>query len=98
MKKILFGTIAVAAGLLGQSVGAQEVTLKFHHIWNPQAMAAVNVIAPWCEKVAKESSNRLKCQILPAMSGGGTPAQLVDRIKDGVDDVTITLSVEAVKQ
>jgi TRAP-type C4-dicarboxylate transport system substrate-binding protein len=91
MKKILFGTIAVAASLLGPSASAQEVTLKFHHIWNPQAMAAVNVIAPWCEKVAKESSNRLKCQILPAMSGGGTPAQLVDRIKDGVDDVTITL-------
>jgi TRAP-type C4-dicarboxylate transport system substrate-binding protein len=91
MKKILFGTIAAAASLLGQSAGAQEVTLKFHHIWNPQAMAAVNVIAPWCEKVAKESSNRLKCQILPAMSGGGTPAQLVDRLKDGVDDVTITL-------
>ena len=25
------------------------------------------------------------------MSGGGTPPQLVDRVKDGVDDVTITL-------
>ncbi|MEY3475357.1 MAG: putative periplasmic component, partial [Pseudomonadota bacterium] len=66
---------------------AQEVTLKFHHIWNPQAMASVNVIGPWCEKIARESNNRMKCQILPAMSGGGTPAQLVDRVKDGVDDV-----------
>jgi len=70
---------------------AQEVTLKFHHIWNPQAMASVNVIGPWCEKIARESNNRMKCQILPAMSGGGTPAQLVDRVKDGVDDVVITL-------
>ena len=45
-------------------VQAQEVTLKFHHIWNPQAMASVNVIAPWCDKIARESNNRIKCQIL----------------------------------
>lgn len=70
---------------------AQEVTLKFHHIWNPQAMASVNVIGPWCDKVAKESAGKLKCQVLPAMSGGGTPPQLVDRVKDGVDDLVITL-------
>ncbi len=70
---------------------AQEVALKFHHIWTPTAMAAVNVITPWCNKIAAESNNRLKCQLLPAMSGGGTPAQLIDRVKDGVDDVTITL-------
>ena len=92
MKKT-FSLLSVAAAALCSSGGAwaQEVTLKFHHIWNPQAMASVNVIAPWCEKIAKESNNRLKCQILPAMSGGGTPAQLVDRVKDGVDDVVITL-------
>jgi TRAP-type transport system periplasmic protein len=78
----------VAAAL---PAAAQDVTLKFHHIWNPQAMAAVNVIAPWCDKIAKESANKMKCQVLPAMSGGGTPPQLVDRIKDGVDDLTITL-------
>lgn len=70
---------------------AQEVTLKFHHIWNPQAMASVNVIGPWCDKVAKESANRIKCQIFPAMSMGGTPPQLVDQVKDGVVDVVITL-------
>ena len=85
---------AAAAAVLGLSAWtaqAQEVTLKFHHIWNTQAMASVNVINPWCEKVAAESAGRIKCQILPAMSGGGTPAQLVDRVKDGVDDVIITL-------
>ena len=80
-----------SALLLAGPVAAQEVTLKFHHIWNPQAMASVNVVQPWCAKIAAESGNRLKCQILPAMSGGGTPPQLVDRVKDGVDDLTITL-------
>jgi len=85
-----FALSLIAAGFALPAL-AQEVTLKFHHIWNPQAMASVNVIAPWCDKIAKESANKLKCQILPAMSGGGTPPQLVDRVKDGVDDVVITL-------
>jgi TRAP-type C4-dicarboxylate transport system substrate-binding protein len=92
MKKLTGLLVGAAmAAVLVTPASAQEVTLKFHHIWNPQAMASVNVIAPWCEKVARESGNRLKCQILPAMSGGGTPAQLVDRVKDGVDDLIISL-------
>ena len=85
------------ACLLTAGATAQEVTLKFHHIWNPQAMASVNVITPWCDKIAKESGGKMKCQLLPAMSGGGTPAQLVDRVKDGVDDLTITLPADAGK-
>jgi TRAP-type transport system periplasmic protein len=54
-------------------------------------MAPTRVIAPWCDKIAAESAGKLKCQQLPAMSGGGTPPQLVDRVKDGVDDIVITL-------
>jgi TRAP-type transport system periplasmic protein len=86
-------TVAAAAIglLLSMPAFAQDVTLKFHHIWTPTAMAAVNVVGPWCDKIAAESAGKMKCQLLPAMSGGGTPAQLVDRVKDGVDDVTITL-------
>jgi TRAP-type transport system periplasmic protein len=96
LRKALVAAGICAAGLVlsGQAAAqaaTQEVTLKFHHIWNTQAMASVNVITPWCNKVAAESNNRIKCQILPAMSGGGTPPQLVDRVKDGVDDIVITL-------
>ena len=82
---------AFLVGLCGQTATAQEVTLKFHHIWNTQAMASVNVIQPWCDKVAAESANRIKCQVFPAMSMGGTPPQLVDQVKDGVVDLVITL-------
>lgn len=91
MKRIARTLVAATAAVAALPALAQEVTLKFHHIWNTQAMAAVNVITPWCNKIAAESNNRMKCQLLPAMSGGGTPQQLVDRIKDGVDDLTITL-------
>jgi len=91
-KRSLIATLLAAAALPASfSASAQEVTLKFHHIWPPQAMAPVRVITPWCDKVKAESNGRIACQMLPAMSGGGTPPQLVDRIKDGVDDLTITL-------
>lgn len=82
---------AAATFVLLGSVTAQEVTLKFHHIWPSAAMAPTQVIAPWCAKVDSESKGRIKCQVLHAMSGGGTPPQLVDRVKDGVDDLVITL-------
>jgi TRAP-type C4-dicarboxylate transport system substrate-binding protein len=91
MKKHLTLLALAAASAWALPALAQDVTLKFHHIWTPTAMAPVNVITPWCNKIAAESNGRLKCQLLPAMSGGGTPAQLIDRVKDGVDDVTITL-------
>lgn len=86
-------TALAAAGLIASAglAQAQEVTLKFHDIWNTQAMASVNVIAPWCDKIAKDSANKLKCQVFPAMSMGGTPPQLVDQVKDGVADLVITL-------
>lgn len=70
---------------------AQEVVLKVHHIWPTVAMGHTRVVVPWCDAIAKESNNRMRCQILPAMTGGGTPAQLVDRVKDGVDDLVVTL-------
>lgn len=91
MKNIVRTALAAAALAAGSLAQAQEMTLKFHHIWNTQAMASVNVIAPWCDKIAKESANKLKCQVFPAMSMGGTPPQLVDQVKDGVADLVITL-------
>jgi TRAP-type C4-dicarboxylate transport system substrate-binding protein len=91
MKKMFRTALALAALMSAGLAQADEVTLKFHHIWNTQAMAAVNVIGPWCDKIAKDSANKLKCQVFPAMSMGGTPQQLVDQVKDGVADVVITL-------
>jgi TRAP-type C4-dicarboxylate transport system substrate-binding protein len=84
---------ALALTALGASLGAQaqEVTLKVHHFWNPQAMPPTKILQPWCDRLAAESNNRLKCQIFPAMQLGGTPAQLIDQAKDGVVDLVFTL-------
>jgi TRAP-type C4-dicarboxylate transport system substrate-binding protein len=49
------------------------------------------ILAPWCEKIAAESNNRMKCQVYPAMQLGGTPPQLIDQVKDGVVDIAFTL-------
>lgn len=85
------GLALALGGMFAISAQAQEVVLKLHHIWPTVAMGHTRVTVPWCDDIAKESNNRMRCQILPAMSGGGTPGQLVDRVKDGVDDLVMTL-------
>jgi TRAP-type C4-dicarboxylate transport system substrate-binding protein len=76
---------------IAQPAFAQEVTLKVHFFLPITSFASTLFIQPWCEKVAKESANRLKCQLYPSMQLGGTPAQLYDQVKDGVADVVWTL-------
>ena len=80
-----------AAALLTCPAWAQDVVLKVHHFWAPGAMGPSTILAPWCDKIAKESGNKMKCQIYPAMQLGGTPANLIDQVKDGVVDIVWTL-------
>ena len=70
---------------------AQEVTLKVHHFWPSTAMGPSTILAPWCDRIARDSGNRMKCQIYPSMQLGGTPPQLIDQVKDGVVDIVWTL-------
>jgi TRAP-type transport system periplasmic protein len=75
-----------------QALAQETVTLKVHHFLPAGSYANTQFIQPWCEKIARESANRLKCQIYPSMQLGGTPPQLVDQVKDGMADVVWTLS------
>lgn len=81
---------ALAAALVG-TVAAQEVALRAHTLAPPKALGVTHLMTPWCDKVAKESAGRLKCQIFPSMQLGGTPPQLYDQVKDGVADIVWTL-------
>ena len=83
--------LALAALLAAGTAGAQTVTLKVHHFLPPGSTAHAKLIVPWCDKIAKESSGRLKCQIYPSMQLGGTPQQLFDQAKDGVADIVWTV-------
>lgn len=72
------------------SAAAQEVTFKIAHFLPSAAPTQQKVLQPWCEEMGKLSNNRIKCQFYPAMQLGGTPAQLVDQVKNGVADVVWT--------
>ena len=87
-----FTLLAMSAlALAGGSASAQTVTLKVHHFLPPGSTAHQNFMVPWCDKIAKDSGGKLKCQIYPAMQLGGTPQQLFDQVKDGVADIIWTV-------
>jgi TRAP-type C4-dicarboxylate transport system substrate-binding protein len=84
-------TFAVVFAWGAGSATAQEVTLKVHHFLPAASAANTMFIQPWCERIAKASNNRMKCQIYPSMQLGGTPGQLYDQVKDGVVDIIWSL-------
>ncbi len=86
----LVAAAVIAAGTLTPAL-AQQVVLKVHHFLPGTSNVHINLIQSWCDKIAKESADRLKCQIYPAMQLGGTPAQLFDQAKDGVADIVWTI-------
>jgi len=81
----LLTTLALVA--VAQLASAQEIVLKVHHFLPTVAIEHRLFIVPWCDKIAKESNNRLKCEIYPSMQLGGSPAQLIDQVRDGVADI-----------
>lgn len=83
--------VAALASLIPGVTLAQEVVLKVAHFVPPTAPGHTKFIAPWCDKLSSESAGRIKCQIYPAMQLGGTPAQLLSQVRDGVADVVWTL-------
>lgn len=94
-KTLLTGLFAALAAATALPAAAQQVTLRVHHFLPPTSSAQVKLIQPWCDKIAKESADRLKCQIFPSMQLGGTPGQLYDQVRDGVVDVVWTVPTYA---
>jgi TRAP-type C4-dicarboxylate transport system substrate-binding protein len=84
IKSILTFTALAAAAM---AASAQTVTLKVHHFLPAGSAAQKMFIQPWCDKIAADSGDKMKCQIYPSMQLGGTPPQLFDQVKDGVADI-----------
>lgn len=70
---------------------SEPVVLKLAHSLPPMSAAHTRFIVPWCERIEVQSGGRMKCQIYPAMSLGGAPAQLLQQARDGIADITWTL-------
>ena len=79
---------AVITGARAQAV----VTLKLHHFLPAQSNAHKFWLAPWAEKVEKDSAGKIKVDVFPSMQLGGRPPQLFDQCKDGVVDIVWTLA------
>jgi TRAP-type C4-dicarboxylate transport system substrate-binding protein len=62
-----------------------------HHFLPATSNVNTNLIQVWCDKINKESADKLKCQIYPAMTLGGSPPQLIEQARDGVADIVWTL-------
>ena len=93
MKLLRTTLVAACVGAAALSSAlAQEVTLKVHHFLGPQSTQHVDMFGVWCDKLAKESANKLKCQIYPSMQLGGSPPQLYDQARDGVADIVWTVA------
>lgn len=85
--KTLLLTSAVVASLPAL---AEDITLKVAHFLPSGVPTQQKVLQPWCEALKKDSAGRIGCQFFPAMQLGGTPAQLVDQVKNGIADVVWT--------
>ncbi len=92
MKRVF--KIAAISAALASVMGvaqAEAIILKVHHFLGPTSIQHTKMLRTWCDNIAKDSKDRLQCQIYPAMQLGGTPPQLYDQARDGVADVVWTL-------
>ena len=91
MKFKLKSLLALGALATAAFTASAQVTLKVHHFLPAGSFAQTMFIKPWCDKIAADSGDKMKCQIYPSMQLGGTPPQLFDQVKDGVVDIVWVL-------
>ncbi|WP_226581529.1 TRAP transporter substrate-binding protein [Acuticoccus sediminis] len=89
LKHLMAALVGVA---LATPAAAQEVTLTLHHLLGPKAPAHTDMLVPWAERIERASNGRIKIEIYPAMSLGGTPPQLIRQVRDGVVDIIWTVN------
>ncbi len=81
----------VVPGLLRHArTATPEVTLKLHHFLGPTSTAQVKMLEPWAKSIGQGSDGRVRIEIYPSMTLGGSPAQLFRQAADGVADIVWT--------
>ena len=75
------------------NLGAQEVhRLRFSTFMPALSNVYANIHKPWMDAIEKDSAGRIKFETYPSMQLGGAPGQLFDQAKDGVADISFTIS------
>lgn len=92
-RTLLQSGAAVALGAPALIGLAQETfTLRFHTQSTALSTVWRTIDQPWMEKIERESGGRIRFQGFPSMQLGGAPAGLFDQARDGVADITWTLT------
>lgn len=68
------------------------LTLRLHHFMAPVATIPRAILTPWEADLAEASGGRIKIERFDAMSLGGRPGDLMDQARDGVVDISLTLT------
>ena len=89
----LFGAIAgLAIAFSAPSQAAPEFVFKLHHFLGAKSPAQTRMLEPWAQQVEKNSGERVKIDIYPSMTLGGSPPQLIRQVRDGVVDLVWTVN------
>jgi TRAP-type C4-dicarboxylate transport system substrate-binding protein len=86
------GALAAPAFLRPGYAQSPEFVLKLHHFLGPKSPAQTQMLEPWARSVEEAAAGRVKIEIYPSMSLGGTPPQLVRQVADGVVDIAWTVN------
>lgn len=71
---------------------AETKTLRLHQFLPPKAVVPAQILKPWAEKLAAATDGALKIEHFDAMGLGGRPPELYDQARDGVTDLSMTLT------
>src|SRR5690606_30726484 len=63
-----------------------------HRFLGPTSPAQVKMLEPWAKAIEQDSGGRVKIEIYPAMTLGGSPPQLFRQVADGVVDIVWTVN------
>lgn len=86
------GTLAAPVFLRKGFAADAEVTLKLHHFLGPKSPAQVKMLEPWAKAIQDDSGGKVKIEIYPSMTLGGSPPQLFRQVADGVVDIVWTVN------
>ncbi|PJG85087.1 TRAP transporter substrate-binding protein [Conservatibacter flavescens] len=90
MKKYHLFAPLLALTLSTTAFSADKVTLKIGHFLPALSTIQQDVLEPWCQHLNTQSKGRIECQLYPSNQLGGTAAQLIDQVRNGVADIVWT--------
>lgn len=94
-RRDFLGTSAAGAAALAAAPNmamGMNSTLRLHQFLPPVAVIPSKILVPWAERLSAATDGALNIQHFDAMALGGRPPELMDQARDGVADVTMTLT------